>query len=92
MIRKTSYAEYLHLFCDCGDAVEHTVVFYKENDDEDGQVMIMTSMNPFLPWHKRLWRGIQYIFNFGDNRDHQWVEMWINKEKQEELVKWLNVK
>lgn len=67
-------AEYFE--CQCYSD-EHTVKF--SLDEEDGTIYASIFLNDWMPWYKRLWVGIKYIFGYKSKYGH-----WDNFEMRPE--------
>lgn len=56
-----------HILCECRSP-EHmiTVSQYNDGDEHDdahlGHCVIQTSMNHYLPWYRRIWVAMKYVF------------------------------
>lgn len=46
----------------------HNVRF--EVDNDDGRITISIPLNHYLPWWKRVWIGLKYIFGSTKDYDH----------------------
>lgn len=63
MLNGTHYFE-----CTCG-APDHTLRFILDTDDELPTIYTEVMMSHYLPWYKRVWVGIKYMFGM-DKVDH----------------------
>lgn len=57
------------LECACHDP-NHMIVV--EPDAELRTLYISVQLNPYLPWHKRAWLGLMYIFGVRTVHDGHW--------------------
>lgn len=71
MLDGTHYFE-----CECG-ADEHTLRFIL--DKEDGILYTHIYLNHYLPWWKRAWRAIRYVFGYRCRYGH-WDSWLIRAE------------
>jgi hypothetical protein len=74
-----------YLECNCL-APEHLLRFYWwEDEDRDnpewGYLCVETNLSHYLPWYKRIWHAIKYIFGSPCG----WGETLIYKENAKEL-------
>lgn len=59
--------------CHCGDAREHSIHIHQWNtgdasdDSEIGMCSINLSMDIRIPWYKRVWVGLKYMFGYTDH-------------------------
>lgn len=81
--------EYI-LRCDCGDTVDHCIYIAQHDlsddtfsDSSTGQCTISTRLNPFLPWYKRIWRAVLYVFG---TSEYQYVETMIDVDILKQVV------
>lgn len=51
--------EHQYFDCQCGD-FNH--VFRFVLDEVDGEVWLEININPYLPWYKRVWEAVRYVF------------------------------
>ena len=73
----------VYLECQC-HSPEHSVKFILDN--EEGEIYVYTQLTP-LPWYKRIWHGIRYMFNKSSTWGH-WEETIL---KEEEISQLLNI-
>lgn len=73
--------------CSCGYNRDHLTRLVLSEDFED--VIIGSGMCHYLPWYKRLFIGVKYIFGI-DNTFSQYVESVVSKEEMVRLSEWID--
>ena len=63
--------------CDC-HSFHHTVRFVF--DEEDGTLTVDVALNSWLPWYRRLWRAIIYVFRPGRSRYGHYDEVILKPQ------------
>jgi hypothetical protein len=72
--------------CDCATN-DHTIRVW--TDAELGEVMVSTQLAPLLPWYKRVWVAVKYVFNSHRNCSH-WHDTVLNVSTTRKLRNQLN--
>jgi len=67
--------------CACHDPFHHIVLDW---DEDDKEVLIYIQMKHYLPFHKRVWKAIQYVFKLDAPRI-DYVETVI-RDKELEMI------
>lgn len=78
--------KYHHFVCTCTD-LSHNVVISEYLDDEFAkfdELTLSIHMNHYLPWYKRIWYALKYIFRSDCGTYDSIV---INKENRDQIVK-----
>lgn len=70
-----------YLECAC-DSTEHVLRFTL--DRESDEIYTDVYLNPWLPWHKRAWRALRYVFGYRCKYGH-WDCTIINREGAKKL-------
>lgn len=70
-----------YLECAC-DSDEHTLRFTLDKDD--GEIFTSVYLNHWLPWHKRVWLAVRYVFGYRCKYGH-WDCTIINREGAKKL-------
>lgn len=70
-----------YLECAC-DSDEHTLRFTLDKDD--GEIFTSVYLNQWLPWYKRVWRALRYVFGYRCKYGH-WDCTIINREGARKL-------
>lgn len=65
-----------YLECACSSD-EHTLRFTL--DKEDGEIYTSVYLNRYLPWYKRAWHALRYVFGYHCKYGH-WDCTVINRE------------
>lgn len=60
--------------CECYDSKHH---FHVIHDLEENEISIEIRPSHYLPWYRRIWMAIKFIFK----RDDQWYSETIISEK-----------
>ena len=69
--------EHKHIImCECGD-FDHQVVL--ERWKETNQLVLSFRLNDYLPWHKRLFLFLKYVF-LGKSTKSPWSEVVLSTE------------
>lgn len=51
--------EHRYFDCQCSD-FNHVIRFVL--DEKDGEAWLEVNINPYLPWYKRVWEAVRYVF------------------------------
>lgn len=81
-----------HFECDCTE-VSHMIRITKDLYWEQAggcALIIETQLNYHLPWYKRLWPAVKYVFGMRCTVA-PWAETILNKKQVEELKKFLEI-
>lgn len=70
-----------YLECACS-SVEHTLRFVLDKDDDE--IYVEMHLNPCLPWYKRVWQAVRYVFGYRCKYGH-WNCTVINREGAKKL-------
>ena len=54
-----------HFYCDCC-SIEHQVVFSAWDWDDDDSMYVHVSLNKSLPWYRRVYEAVRYVFNLDE--------------------------
>lgn len=65
----------VHIDCECS-SFDHTIRFCL--DQETGDLWLHTRLTTFLPWYKRIWRAIGYVFRPGRSSQGHYDETYIS--------------
>lgn len=74
LIREGKYLEHELFVCDCEDISHHFVITYC-NDTDEPSITAQVKLNAWLPWYKRLWIAIKYVFAPGICRFGEYDEV-----------------
>lgn len=67
-----------HYFeCQCSD-FNH--IFRFGLDEVDGEMWLEVNINPYLPWYKRVWEAVRYVFGRRAAYGHYDVTMLCEKD------------
>jgi hypothetical protein len=64
--------QYTYLPCECASS-EHAIVFVL--DKENKELWLEIHLNTYLPWWKRVWSAIKYIFGYKSEYGH--FDCWM---------------
>ena len=67
-----------HYDCVCHSS-DHTLRTVFVESDDDKAFYLEMQLCPYLPWYKRLWIGVRYIFGIKSDCGH-WDTFEFNKE------------
>lgn len=82
-------SEPLYLECSC-HTPEHLLKIYVDQWDLlEPSLVILSQLNHLMPWYKRVWYGLKYIFNSKGVYGH-WEETLLSPEDGDKLVNFLN--
>ena len=77
--------EYKYVECLC-ESPDHVIrISYDEYD-----CWVEVQLNFYLPWHKRVWNAIRYIFNVGPKWGGHWDATLLDSKKAREVCDILN--
>lgn len=76
----------LYIECDCGSFNHLTRFGYFEDDNEF--VYLNTQLNHYLPWYKRLWIAINYLFA-REVEQCNYTESCISVDTRKQLIAFL---
>jgi hypothetical protein len=77
-----------YFLCDCGSR-EHLMVaeiidWTSPDLPKEYELMFSLQLNHYLPWYKRVWFGIKYIFGI---KLQTWYDVVLIQKKDAELLK-----
>lgn len=78
--------ESFRLECQCS-SFQHSVRF---SIDDEGEIYICTNLNTWLPWYKRLWQAIVYVFNPGSSKYGHYDEVILHMNDYNKIIEMLD--
>lgn len=83
------FRKYEHFDCACSD-IAHTIRFYSDADPDYEEFGLEVALNHYLPWYKRVWVAVKYVFGF--KADYGQYDSWIldsnDRKRLRELMDW----
>jgi hypothetical protein len=77
-----------HYFeCRC-DSYEHT--FRVSTDKVEGDAFFDVTLNRWLPWYKRVWYALLFVFNRDTGNWYPYDAVWLSNEDVNRLIEVLS--
>lgn len=87
MIERGTYLQHELFVCDCEDLSHQFIITYC-NDTDAPSISVQVKLTTWLPWYKRLWVAIKYLFRPGECRFGEYDEVLL---KRSDAVRLQNV-
>lgn len=76
------------LFIEC-ECLDPSHLMYIQYDSYYDEIIINNQMNHYLPWYKRIYVAIKFIFKLKNKYNSHWDCTMINEEKRLKLKEFL---